>query len=159
MSTSTFRRPSQAALSQSHLATIHRLFNPAYVQPSRPSASIPSYIKPLPPRILSDDVEYLEKKGALTIPEAGLRNQLLRSYVQHVHGYMPLLELYDFLEAIERNDGISGHISLLLFQAVMFAGSAFIDMQYLRAAGYQTRKQARKAFFHRARVRTSLHHV
>ena len=143
----------QGGLSQSQIAaTVQRLFNPQYISPMRPTHVIPNYIRPLPPRILSDDVEYLEKKGALSVPETGLRNELLRNYVQYVHGYMPLLELHDFLQAIERNDGSTGKISLLLFQAVMFAGTAFIDMHHLRAAGYQTRKAARKAFFQRARV-------
>jgi len=34
----------------------------------------------------------------------------------------------------------------------MFAGTAFVDVEYLRMAGYTTRKSARKAFFQKARV-------
>jgi hypothetical protein len=34
----------------------------------------------------------------------------------------------------------------------MFAGTAFVDMDYLRKAGYTNRKAARKAFFQKARV-------
>lgn len=65
---------------------------------------------------------------------------------------MPLLDLHDFFKVIDRPDGSNGKVSLILFQAVMFAGSAFIDMQYLRNAGYATRKDARKAFFQKTRV-------
>lgn len=65
---------------------------------------------------------------------------------------MPLLDLQEFLGALERHDGSTKPISLLLFQAVMFAGTAFIDMEHLRHAGYATRKEARKAFFLKARV-------
>lgn len=152
--TSVNAASSQTGLSQSQIAaTVQRLFNPRYMSPIRPSHVLPNFIRPLPPRITADDVEYLEKKGALSVPETGLRNELLRNYVQYVHGYMALLELQDFLQVIERNDGSTGKISLLLFQAVMFAGTAFIDMHYLRAAGYRTRKAARKVFFQRARVR------
>jgi hypothetical protein len=117
--------------------------------------TLPAYIKPLPARIAPDDVEYLSKKGALTVPEVSLRNELLRSYLEYVHPYMPLLELHDFLNIVERGNGTTGKLSLLLFQAVMFAGTAFVDMKHLENAGYMTRKAARKVFFQKTRVRMS----
>jgi hypothetical protein len=77
---------------------------------------------------------------------------MLRAYVEFVHPYMPLLDLHDFLTMVDRRDGSKGKVSLILFQAVMFAGSAFVDMEHLRTAGYATRKDARKDFFQRTRV-------
>ncbi|KAK2770707.1 hypothetical protein FQN53_005375 [Emmonsiellopsis sp. PD_33] len=119
--------------------------------PQRPKGWLPDFIRPLPAKFQSDDIAYLEAKGALTIPYPELRNELLKSYVQYVHPYMPLLELDAFLRTIVRNDS-SRRMSLLLFQAVMFAGTAFISMKHLNAAGYESRKDARKAFFQRARL-------
>lgn len=116
------------------------------------AANLPLFIKPLPPRIGPDEVAYLEKKGALTLPDPGFRNELLRSYVEFVHPYMPLLDLQDFVSIVDQTDESAGRISLILFQAVMFAGSAFVDMSHLRKAGYSTRKEARKDFFQKARV-------
>lgn len=116
-----------------------------------PAVTLPRYIRALPPRIQADDIEYLQKKGALTIPDTGLRNELLRSYAQYVHPYMPLLDLKDFLTPIEKNDG-NNVLSLLLFHAVMFAGTAYIDMRFLHAQGFESRKAARKVFFQRARL-------
>lgn len=113
---------------------------------------LPLFIKPLPAKIGPDDVAYLEKKGALTLPKATLRSEMLRAFIEYVHPYMPLLDLHDFLTKIDRPDGSAGKVSLILFQAVMFAGSGFVDMQYLRAAGYVTRKEARKDFFQKTRV-------
>lgn len=43
-------------------------------------------------------------------------------------------------------------VSLLLYQSVCFAASAFVDMSYLQSLGYQTRKEARKDLFRRARL-------
>jgi hypothetical protein len=117
---------------------------------------LPRFIKPLPAKIGPDEISYLERKGALTVPRGTLRSEMLRAYVEFVHPYMPLLDLHDFLSMIDRADGSKGKVSLILFQAVMFAGSAFVDMQYLRAAGYATRKEARKDFFQKTRVRESL---
>jgi hypothetical protein len=113
---------------------------------------LPDYIKPLPQRMTSVDIDYLFAKGALSLPDTPVRNALLRAYLEFVHPYMPLIEIHDFLQIVEDGTGESGKISLLLFQAVMFAGTAFVDMDFLRSAGYSNRKAARKAFFQKARV-------
>jgi hypothetical protein len=113
---------------------------------------LPAYIKPLPSRMAIEDVGHLWKKGALTIPDAPFRNALLTAYIEFVHPYMPLIELQEFLRIVDEGTGESGRISLLLFQAVMFTGVAFVDMSYLTAAGYSTRKAARKAFYLKSRV-------
>jgi hypothetical protein len=117
-----------------------------------PPGELPRFIKPLPSKIGPDEISYLEKKGALTVPKGILRSEMLRAYIEFVHPYMPLLDLYDFLMMVDKPDGSNGKVSLILFQAVMFAGSAFIDMQHLRTAGYATRKEARKDFFQKTRV-------
>lgn len=109
------------------------------------------FLKPLPARISADDVDYLRSKGALTLPDRPLRTELLRAYVQWVYSFMPLLDLHGFLNAIAENKRDAG-ISLLLFQAVMFAGTAFVDIGHLKAAGFENRRDARKAFSTRARV-------
>lgn len=100
----------------------------------------------------SVDIDYLFAKGALSLPDIHVRNALLRSYLEFVHPYMPLIEIQDVLQIIDDGTGASGRISLLLFQAIMFAGTAFVDMEFLRSAGYSNRKSARKAFFQKARV-------
>jgi hypothetical protein len=116
------------------------------------SGELPRFIKPLPAKIGPEEISYLEKKGALTVPRGTLRSEMLRAYVEFVHPYMPLLDLHDFLSVIDKSDGSNGKVSLILFQAVMFAGSAFVDMQHLHTAGYATRKEARKDFFQKTRV-------
>lgn len=69
---------------------------------------------------------------------------------------MPVLDLSHFLQILDARDGKSGQISLFLFQAILFAGAAHVNMNYLRAAGFTTRKQALKELFQRARVRSPL---
>ncbi|KAF1837192.1 hypothetical protein BDW02DRAFT_172148 [Decorospora gaudefroyi] len=121
--------------------------------PQNPSpGELPKFIKPLPAKIGPDEISYLQKKGVLTVPRGNLRSEILRAYVEFVHPYMPLLDLHDFLMMVDRRDGSKGKVSLILFQAVMFAGSAFVDMEHLRSAGYETRKEARKDFFQKTRI-------
>ncbi|OJD16511.1 hypothetical protein AJ78_03324 [Emergomyces pasteurianus Ep9510] len=156
------RMSSLSALPASHplcnmTSTVQHLLDADFGARHSPQASqqpkgwLPNFIRPLPAKFQSDDIAFLESKGALTIPNQELRNELMKSYLQFVHPYMPLLELDDFLRTIARNDG-SRRMSLLLFQAAMFAGTAFISMKHLIEAGYESRKEARKAFFQRARL-------
>jgi hypothetical protein len=109
-------------------------------------------VRPLPSKIAAEDIDYLFVKGALTLPGIALQNALLTAYVEYVHPYMPLMDLHEFLNIVNRRDGVNGQTSLFLYQAVMFSATAFVDMKYLREAGYPTRKAARKAFFLKTRV-------
>ncbi|KAJ5559303.1 hypothetical protein N7535_009531 [Penicillium sp. DV-2018c] len=115
----------------------------------------PRFLKPLPTRIAPEDLEFLRFRGALTLPESGLRDELLRCYIQWVHSFMPVLNLQEFLRCVAENDP-AGNVSILLFQAVMFVGTAFVDLKHLQDAGYSNRKSARNAFFTRLRLLYSL---
>lgn len=95
---------------------------------------------------------YLRCKGALSLPEPRLQRHLLQAYIEYVHPYMPLLELHDFLNRVNAQDGRNGRVSLLLYQAVMFAASAFVGIKALNEAGYTDRRTARKILFQKARV-------
>jgi hypothetical protein len=130
---------------------IQQLLDPSFGNTTTANGYLPDYIRGLPARLNKDDIDYLAAKGALSIPDVSLRNELLKAYVHYVHTYMPLLDLEEFLQTVVQNDGVH-RISLLLFQAVMFAGMAFVDIKHLKAAGYPTRKAARKIFFQRARL-------
>ena len=121
------------------------------MSPVSPSYNLPAYVKPIPARLGPDEIIFLEKKGALTIPATPLRDALLKNYAEYVHPYMPLLNLQEFIGVIDRNDG-SQTISLLLFQAVMFAAVATVDIQFLQSAGYATRRDARRDFYQKTRV-------
>ncbi|PKS10842.1 hypothetical protein jhhlp_002599 [Lomentospora prolificans] len=113
---------------------------------------LPPFIRPFPSKVSAQDVKFLREKGALSLPNAPLQNALLQAYAEYVHPYMPLLDMQEFLGIINAGDGSRGQLSLFLYQAVLFAATAFVDMKHLREAGYATRKAARKAFFQRTRL-------
>ncbi|RYO79364.1 hypothetical protein DL766_008214 [Monosporascus sp. MC13-8B] len=116
------------------------------------SSHLPGFIRPLPAKIAAEDVAYLSTKGALTLPTIPLQNALLRCYIEYVHPYMPLIDLNEFLTAVNSRDGLCGQISLLLYQAIMFSATAFVESKFLKDAGYPSRKAARKASFYKARL-------
>ena len=64
---------------------------------------------------------------------------------------MPLLDLHSFVAMIDGR-GRGEQISLLLFQSVMFAAIAMVDMRHLKAAGYSSRRDARRDFFNKTRL-------
>ncbi|KAF5267706.1 hypothetical protein FOXYS1_1413 [Fusarium oxysporum] len=112
---------------------------------------VPPGFKPLPTKVAAEDVRYLRSKGALSVPSVPLQSALLQAYVEYVNPYMPL-ELFPFLNAINAGDGRAEKVSLLMYQAVMFAATAFVDIEVLLEAGYANRKAARKSFFQKTRA-------
>lgn len=116
-----------------------------------PYLNLPSYIRPPRPDIRMDDVELLYRRGALKLPSPELRDQLTRSYVLYAYTYIPCVDLDEFVEAIEGKDG-APKISLLLFQAVMFAAAAFVDLPLLQEAGYPSRRAARADMYQKIKV-------
>lgn len=123
---------------------------PASTQGLFSFANLPSYIRPPSREFSADDLEFLHRRGAFSIPDDELRDQLLRSFILYVYPYLPVVDLQDFLSALDGNGGSS--ISLLLFQAVMFAGTAFVDQQFLNQAGFADRRTARVYFYNKIKV-------
>ncbi len=113
---------------------------------------LPDFIQPIPGHLAPEDVEYLYKKGCFDIPAPELRNAILRCYAEYVHPTMPLLDLARFLSSITSPGPQNERVSLLLYHAVMFAGSAHVDIKPLRKLGFLTRKAARKALYLKTKV-------
>ncbi|KAI1621534.1 fungal-specific transcription factor domain-containing protein, partial [Exophiala viscosa] len=117
----------------------------------RLSVDLPPYIRPVRPTIRSDDIEFLSRRGALSLPDTELRNQLLRCFILYVYPYMPIVDLEDILGAIDGKEG-APKISLTLFQAIMFAGTAFVDLELLLKSGYSDRRSARGDYFQKVKL-------
>lgn len=117
------------------------------------NTQLPSCFRPVPASISAIDAHSLESHGALALPPNALQANLLQAFAESVYPYMPVVDLVPFVNIVCSRTAYSGQVSLLLYQAVMFSAVAFVDVEHLREAGYQTRKIARQVFFDRARVR------
>ncbi|CAK7230058.1 hypothetical protein SCUCBS95973_007445 [Sporothrix curviconia] len=150
---------SHAAATPSNNTTAN-IHSPGMLPPYAPPPPLPSFIMPLRNKIPADDRAFLARKGALTVPEFDLRIAILQGYIFSVHPFMPMLDLKPFVQAVLVSD--DGHspvpvpadrrISLLLFQAVMFAGLSSLEPHYLHRLGFATAKQAREVFFVRVKL-------
>lgn len=132
--------------------------SPDEPDPTSPKESshgiLPEFAQSLASNISPQDLEFLSLKGALTVPEINLRNALVRSFVEFVHPWMPVVDLVEFLLAVCSSDTDRPKTSLLLFQAIMFSAVAFVDGSLLENSGFTSRKAARKQFYERTKVRT-----
>lgn len=112
---------------------------------------LPPYIRRPQHKFKPRELDYLSQCGALSVPNDELRDQLMLSVVLYVYPFLPVLDLQEFLDGVEGKDGCK--TSLILFQGVMFAGTAFVDLQYLLDAGFENRIAARVSFFEKIKVR------
>ena len=119
--------------------------------PNASNFELPSYVRPSRPDIRQDDLELLARRGALSLPVGELRDQLVRSFVLYVYPFMPVVDLEDFIGAIDGNEA-SPKISLIVFQAVLFSATAFVDLPLLQEAGYENRRAARADYYQKVKV-------
>jgi hypothetical protein len=114
------------------------------------NAELPTYIRPASHELESGDMDFMRSRGALSIPHDTLRDQLLLAFALYVYPQLPVVNFQDVCDSIEGKS--SCKISLLLFQAIMFSGTAFVDLQALIDAGFENRLGARAYFFRKIKV-------
>ncbi|KAJ5834845.1 hypothetical protein N7447_000871 [Penicillium robsamsonii] len=139
----------------SYLMTINELLSPQtqdlilgeHNQPFELQRSFQAQL----PNISEESKEYLHLKGALRIVTLELRNQLLGAYIKYVHPLLPVIDLQWFLFNVMVEDE-SQFPSPLLHQAVMLAGSAFIEQETAVRAGFSSRKALRRTLFGRTKL-------
>lgn len=115
-------------------------------------------------RISTNDVAYLKTKGCFNLPSRPVMDELLKCYFEFIHPHLPMLDEQEFWETylaggselphFHHADGYS--ISLLLFQAMIFAATTCASMSTLKQAGYKSRLAARRAMFSKVRILYSL---
>jgi hypothetical protein len=126
-----------------------------YAMPATPESStsflnLPLYIKSPQRKFKPHEIECLTGSGALSIPDHDLRDELLHAFILYAYPFLPVFSLQRFLSAI---DGESDQqISLIMFQVVMFAGTAFVDLEHLLNAGFANRLAAREYFYEKVKV-------
>ena len=107
---------------------VHRLLGPTWTLPPYNNI-LPPYLRQPSSQLAKDDLDFLVLKGAFDIPETAFAREIFKAYIRHIHPHIPFLDLDLFADAIFEDscDRRREEISLLLFQAVMFAGAIFVD--------------------------------
>lgn len=125
---------------------------------------LPSYIHCDLSHISHDDLSYLQGKGCFTLPRKEILDDLLKCYFDYIHPHVPFLDEQEVWETyLDRDSGsqrfhhIDGYrISLLLFQAIIFAATTCAPLNVLRKEGYSSRGAARRDAFYKVRTMYTL---
>lgn len=96
------------------------------------------------------DVRFMQLNGCFDLPPMPILNELVRMYFLHTHPIAPLLDEGDFWDAFSCSSGEK--ISLLLFQAMVFAACAFIPEAVAEAAGFPYPRAAAEAFYKKTKI-------
>ncbi|KEF60850.1 uncharacterized protein A1O9_02412 [Exophiala aquamarina CBS 119918] len=112
---------------------------------------LPSFIAPINSERCIQHWEFLHAQGAFNILDEKLRNVILTSYVHYVHPQLPVVDIHEILQALATN-GRDYKISLLLLQAMLLSGCSFVEMEYIRAAGFESRMALKKELADRVRL-------
>lgn len=101
------------------------------------------------------DVNFLELQGCLRVPTRALLDEFLQQYFLHVHPLLPLVNEGDFWDIYCIDGTVNApteRISLLVFQAILFASCNFVSKASINALGYPSIRAARASFYRRAKL-------
>ncbi|OAP63166.1 hypothetical protein AYL99_02393 [Fonsecaea erecta] len=123
-----------------------------------------------------DELHYLKSVGCFDVPPSHVLSALIDAYFTIFHPFFPVVQKSDFLHSIKSIEVSMGpspnaahhaspaqhasipelpprntHFSLLLLQAVLFIAIGVVPSEVVLAAGFSSRKQARHAYYLKAR--------
>lgn len=104
----------------------------------------------------TEDLRFLQQKGALDLPPRDLMDELVGDYFRLFHPFFPVVDRPRFLSRYsqcDEDDILSGRgRSLLLLQAIIFTAISAASDETIRAVGFSSRKHARNCLYDRVRV-------
>jgi hypothetical protein len=102
-------------------------------------------------RLGQDEICYLDSQSCFRLPTRSSWNSMIQVYFRHIHPLVPVLEEAKFWE-FSRGNG-SPSLSLFVAQAILFAACPFAGRRTIQACGFANCREARVAFYRRAKVR------
>ncbi|KAJ5496526.1 hypothetical protein N7463_008513 [Penicillium fimorum] len=100
------------------------------------------------------DLNFLELQGCLRVPTRDLLYELVQQYFLHVHPILPLVNEGDFWDLYFHcaDDPPRKPISLLVFQAILFASCNFISSSTVYALGFPSIRGMRASYYRHAKL-------
>ncbi|KAF5611186.1 cutinase transcription factor 1 beta [Fusarium subglutinans] len=104
--------------------------------------------------IAQQDLNYMEAQGCLHVPSRPILDNFVEQYFRVHQAHLPLLNEGDFWEMYsqEESTGPQSTISLLVFQAMLFASCNFVSLQIIKKLGFPSLRAARAEFYRRTKL-------
>ncbi|TPX13879.1 uncharacterized protein E0L32_005823 [Thyridium curvatum] len=152
--------PGARRLDPSRMSPLRERNVPAASSATPASTSLPYFLHCRLDHLSSYELDDLRGKGCFSLPQKAVMNALLNCYFDFIHPHLPMLdeqELWEMYlaEGPEENrlyHTASHRMSLILFQAILFAATTCAPIEVLRRAGFNSRSVARKAMFAKVRA-------
>lgn len=103
------------------------------------------------PTLPIDTYRFLEKKGAFTVPNSQGRRAIVVGYLKWMHPVFPVLDLSELLSEIFCVEADQS-LGPFLTQAILLAGTLFVDLNMIKRCGFICRSNMLNSFFDRAKV-------
>ena len=100
-----------------------------------------------PPHFSAQDLDYLSARGALSPPAAGLERLLVSAFLER---FYPLYSMVDKDEVWQLHQ--KSALPFILLHAICMIGATFCDISTIHKHGFDSRMQARKSFYDKAKV-------
>lgn len=127
--------------------------NTPYAQDCEETIQLPTFIKRNATKLPTADASFLYQHVVLTLPSASLQCALLPAYIKFVQPEFPVLDLPEFLHKFTSKGQSVGQLTLMLYYAVLFASTAYVQIHFLHQSGFASRASARESFNDKIRVR------
>ncbi|KAF5622369.1 cutinase transcription factor 1 beta [Fusarium sp. NRRL 25303] len=104
--------------------------------------------------IAQQDLNYIEAQGCLHVPSRPILDNFVEQYFRHQHPLLPLLNEGDFWEMYSQKEstGPQPTMSLLVFQAILFASCNFVSLHIIKQLGFSSLRTARAEFYRRTKL-------
>jgi hypothetical protein len=112
----------------------------------------PHFMSPISSRVDDEDRLFLKSKGAFDVLDGHLTNAILDCSEKFVMPQLPILSIPDWRDKIMGWSVNEGQVSLLLYQAVMLAGSQHLDEEDVMNTDYSSRHDLQQQLYKRVRV-------
>ncbi|KAH6972114.1 hypothetical protein BKA56DRAFT_677088 [Ilyonectria sp. MPI-CAGE-AT-0026] len=100
------------------------------------------------------DVSYLEAQGCLHVPTRPTLDNFVEQYFAQMHVLLPLIHEGEFWDMYsDKGDAVPRRtISLLVFQAMLFASCTFVPQETIQKLGFSSLRTARTEFYRRTKL-------
>ncbi|KAF4950264.1 hypothetical protein FGADI_8315 [Fusarium gaditjirri] len=105
-------------------------------------------------KISQQDLNYMEAQGCLHVPTRPILDNFVEQYFRHHHPLLPLLNEGDFWDMYSQREskGPQDTMSLLVFQAILFASCSFVSLHIIKQLGFSSHRTARAEFYRRTKL-------